>query len=30
LPAFKTRVNSGYLARYVEKVSSASSGAVFK
>jgi dihydroxy-acid dehydratase len=30
LPVFKTRVKSGYLARYVEKVSSASSGAVFK
>ncbi len=30
LPAFKPRIKSGYLRRYVEKVSSASTGAVFE
>jgi dihydroxy-acid dehydratase len=30
LPAFKSRMKSGYLRRYVEKVSSASTGAVFE
>jgi dihydroxy-acid dehydratase len=30
LPAFKSRIKSGYLRRYVEKVSSASTGAVFE
>ncbi len=30
LPAFKPRIKSGYLARYIEKVTSASTGAVFK
>ena len=29
LPAFEPRVKSGYLKRYAEKVSSASTGAVF-
>jgi dihydroxy-acid dehydratase len=29
LPAFQPRIKSGYLARYTEKVTSASSGAVF-
>ena len=30
LPAFKSRIKSGYLRRYIEKVSSASTGAVFE
>jgi dihydroxy-acid dehydratase len=30
LPAFQPRIKTGYLARYTEKVTSASSGAVFK
>jgi dihydroxy-acid dehydratase len=30
LPEFKSRIKTGYLSRYVEKVSSASTGAVFK
>jgi len=30
LPAFKPRIDTGYLKRYVEKVGSASSGAIFK
>jgi dihydroxy-acid dehydratase len=30
LPAFKARIKSGYLRRYIEKVSSASTGAVFE
>jgi dihydroxy-acid dehydratase len=30
LPAFKSRIKSGYLHRYTEKVSSASTGAVFE
>ncbi len=30
LPAFKPRIKSGYLRRYIEKVSSASTGAVFE
>jgi dihydroxy-acid dehydratase len=30
LPAFQSRIKSGYLSRYVEKVSSASTGAVFE
>ncbi|OGN99597.1 MAG: dihydroxy-acid dehydratase [Chloroflexi bacterium RBG_13_51_52] len=29
LPAFQPRIKTGYLARYIEKVSSASTGAVF-
>jgi dihydroxy-acid dehydratase len=30
LPAFQPRIKTGYLARYIEKVTSASTGAVFK
>ncbi len=30
VPAFKSRIKSGYLARYIENVSSASTGAVFE
>jgi len=30
LPAFESRIKSGYLRRYIEKVSSASTGAVFE
>jgi dihydroxy-acid dehydratase len=30
LPKFETRVKTGYLARYAERVSSAGSGAVFE
>ena len=30
LPAFQPRIKTGYLARYMEKVTSASTGAVFK
>ena len=30
LPAFKPKITSGYLSRYIEKVTSASTGAVFK
>ncbi len=30
LPAFEPRIKTGYLARYIEKVTSASTGAVFK
>jgi dihydroxy-acid dehydratase len=30
LPAFKSRIKSGYLRRYIENVSSASTGAVFE
>jgi len=30
LPAFQARIKTGYLARYTEKVTSASTGAVFK
>jgi dihydroxy-acid dehydratase len=30
LPAFESRIKSGYLKRYIEKVTSASTGAVFK
>jgi dihydroxy-acid dehydratase len=29
LPAFKPRISGGYLARYMEKVTSASHGAIF-
>jgi dihydroxy-acid dehydratase len=30
LPEFKSKITTGYLSRYIEKVSSASTGAVFK
>jgi dihydroxy-acid dehydratase len=30
LPAFKSRIKSGYLKRYIEKVGPANTGAVFK
>ena len=30
LPEFQSRIKTGYLARYIEKVTSASTGAVFK
>jgi dihydroxy-acid dehydratase len=30
LPEFKSKIKTGYLKRYVEKVTSASTGAVFK
>jgi dihydroxy-acid dehydratase len=30
LPEFKSKIKTGYLSRYIEKVSSASTGAVFK
>jgi dihydroxy-acid dehydratase len=30
LPAFESKIKSGYLKRYIDRVTSASTGAVFK